>query len=335
MTYLRPQLLWWAAALVPLLGLCLWACAVAARRRRLLLGDQAAQLAPGFSRSRRLLRDGLALGAVGAVVFSLAGPVLGTVRREVEQRGVDVMVVLDTSRSMLAEDIEPSRLERAKRDLRGLVQRLHGHRLGVVTFAGDARVLVPLTHDGATLDLFLQDVDTSSNWTGGTAIGEGLELALEALEDNGGNEAVVILLTDGEDHTSDPPPQDVAIKALARGIPVHVVAVGHPDGAPIPLVSGRGGKTLLRDQDNQIVTTRPDEDLLEDIADAAGGVFLSAARTAFPLDELYDKRIALMEGVSRRSRLAERGIDRYQWTLVLALVLLGLRQVVGDRRTPS
>jgi Ca-activated chloride channel family protein len=332
LTFQRPDTLLWLVVLVPLVVLSAAAVSRAAARRKLLLGGQARSLAGLFSSQRRWLRDALALVSLGLVIVSLSGPLVGTYRREIEERGVDVMVVLDTSRSMLAEDVQPSRLELAKRDVRGLLQRLHGHRMGLVTFAGDARRVIPLTSDGSTFGLFLDDVDTSSNWTGGTAIGEGLELALDAFDDEQSTVSVIILLTDGEDHDSDPPPTEVSYQALARGIPVHVVAYGTDEGGNIPIRTSRGGITLLRDKDNNLVTTRPDPKLLQDIASTSGGVYLSADRTPFPLDEIFEKRIAVMDGVTRASRQKEQGIDRYQWGLMLALLCLGTRQVLRDGR---
>lgn len=336
MTLADPSLLVWILALLPLAAFAVWAAGAAGRRRVRLLGEQAARLQPGFRPSRRLLRDGLALLALGLVILAAAGPQWGRELREVNRRGVDVVIVLDTSRSMLAEDVRPNRLERAKREVRGLLDRMVGDRVGLVTFAGDARRISPLTHDAATFRLFLDDVDTSSNRLGGTAIGEGLGLALDSFDADRPEQGVIVLLTDGEDHASDPPPSEVAFKARARGIPIHVVAFGTRDGGTIPLVD-RGspaGRTLLLDADGSPVVSRPDEDLLREIADVGQGEFLSTERTAFPLDELFEKRILAMPGVARTVREAERGIDRYQWVLALALLALLLREVVRDT-TPS
>ncbi len=332
MTLADPSVLPWLFLLLPLLGACLLAASVARGRRARLLGAQADALLPGFSVARRLVRDGLLLAALALVLLALAGPLVGTEVHDVQRRGVDVMLVLDTSRSMLAEDVRPSRLERAKREIRGLLDRMLGDRVGLVTFAGDARRCVPLTHDAPSFRLFLDDVDTTSNALGGTAVGEGLELALEAFEAERPEQAVIVLLTDGEDHSSDPPQGEVAFKARARGIPVHVVSFGTSDGGPIPLPD-RGspsGRTLLLGDDGQPVISRPDEDLLREIADVGLGEFLSTERTAFPLDELFEKRIAVMPGVTRTTRQAERGIDRYQWALALALACLLGRAALRD-----
>lgn len=330
MSLSRPDTLLWLVALLPLAVYVALAVSRAAKRRTALLGLQATALGGPFSRGRRWLRDGLSLLALGLIITSLAGPLVGTSRREIEERGVDVMIVLDTSRSMLAEDVKPSRLELAKRDVRGLLQQMRGHRMGLVTFAGDARRVIPLTSDGSSFQLFLDDVDTHSNWTGGTAIGEGLELALDAFDQEQNSQPVIILLTDGEDHDSDPPPTEVSYQALARGIPIHVVAYGTDEGGNIPVRSSRGATTLLRDKENNLILSRPNARLLQEIASTASGVYLTVERTPFPLDEIFEKRIAAMEGVTRASRLKEEGIDRYQWGLVLALLCLGTRQILRD-----
>lgn len=329
-----PDRLLWLLALLPLLAYAGWAVARATRRRERLLGGLAAALCPGFSSARRLLRDGLLLLAVGLVIVAWAGPLFGTRVREVTRRGVDVMIVLDTSRSMLADDVRPNRLARAKREVRGLLDRLGGDRVGLVTFAGDARRIVPLTHDAATFALFLDDVDTFSNRTGGTAIGEGLEVALDSFDEDYPAEAVIVLLTDGEDHASDPPAREVAYQARAREIPIHVVAFGTEEGGTIRVPDGRRGSFALTDENGDVVVSRPDEDALREIADVGNGAFLSSERTAFPLDELYEKRIAVMRGEERKSRQAEESIERYQWPLALALVALGVRALCTDRSRP-
>ncbi len=332
MSFKDPSSLVWLLAALPIVGWGLLQLATARRRREQLLGSMADALAPGFSAPRRVVRDGLAALALSLMVVALSGPLVGTSLREVQRRGVDVMVVLDTSRSMLAEDLAPSRLERAKREVRGLLENMVGDRVGLVTFAGDARRICPLTHDATTFRLFLDDVDTLSNGLGGTAVGEGLELALDSFDEEYPAEAVIVLLTDGEDHASDPPPGEIAYEARARGIPIHVVALGTEEGSVLSVMDSRGRQNVLRDNAGEPVLSRPDFDLLETIAGIADGAFLSAERTPFPLDELYAKRIAVMEGVTRGSATREEGIDRFQWALVAALLCLGVRSVMHDRR---
>jgi Ca-activated chloride channel family protein len=333
-TFAEPVLL----ALLPLgpalFAFGAWAVVRARRRRRTLLGAQAAWLAPRFAVRRRLLRDALLSAAVLLCVVALAGPQVGTWMRTVQERGVDVMVVLDTSRSMLAADVTPSRLERAKREVRGLLDRMRGDRVGLVGFAGDARLVCPLTADPASFRLFLDDVDTTTSGRGGTAVAEGLDLAIESFDPDVSTARVVLLLTDGEDHHSDPPATEIAYKARARGIPVHVVAFGTAEGSVIPLAERRGRSDVVRDASGQPVISRPDEALLERIASIGDGAYLSAARTAFPLDELWEKRISVMQGVTRSTAGRREGVNRFQWALALALALLGTRALLPDGRAP-
>lgn len=332
MTFGSPERLAFLALLVPLLLLCAWAIGAARRRRERLLGGLVGALVPHASGPRRATRDAFLLVAVAALVLAWAAPQWGTWIREVEERGVDVMIVLDTSRSMLAEDLEPSRLERAKREVRGLLDHLAGDRLGLVAFAGSARRLCPLTSDLTTLRLLLDDADVLTNVRGGTAVGEGLELALDALAEDPTEAArMIVLLTDGEDHDSDPPPTEIAFRALSMGIPIHVVAFGTAEGATIPVRDPRAGTSgVVRDAAGDPVITRPDESLLEQIASISGGAFLSAARAPFPLDEIHEKRIAVLEGVSRATSSREEPVDRFQWALILALACLGVRAVLPD-----
>ncbi len=332
MSFADPQQLVWLAVPVVLVPFAAWAVARAAARRREFFGPQAARLAPRFSRSRRLLRDGLLAGALALLVAALARPEHGQWMREVNLRGVDVLVVLDTSRSMLATDLAPDRLERAKREVRALLDRLRGDRAGLVAFSGDARLVCPLTSDPSSFRVFLDDLDSNSLGRGGTAVGEGLEQALDALEDAAEGARVVVLLTDGEDHDSDPPPDQVAYRALALGIPVHVIAFGTAEGSTIPVRLDDGDTDVVRDQDGQPVISAPNEPLLASITGITGGAFVSAERTPFPMDELWDKRIAVMEGVTRASSLRSEGVNRYQWALVAALAVLSLRTLLPDGR---
>src|SRR5262249_12373592 len=154
-------------------------------------------------------------------------------------------------------------------------------------------LICPLTSDPTSFRVSLDDVDTNTNALGGTAIGEGLEKALDALKEGAEATRVVVLLTDGEDHDSDPPATEGAYKARALGIPVHVIAFGSPDGSTIQVRGDDGSVDVVKDKDGQPVISRPDEDLLEKLAGIGGGAFLSAARTPFPMDEVWDKRIAL------------------------------------------
>ncbi len=332
MSFARPDMLLWLLLLVPIVGYSLWAVARAQGRRARLFGGLAGELAPRFSRGRRLLRDSLAALALAGTLLAAAGPLFGTWVREVVQRGVDVMIVLDTSRSMLARDMSPSRLDRAKRDVRGLLEHLGGDRVGLVTFAGDARRVCPLTHDPTSFRVFLDDVDTLTNARGGTAVGEGLELALDAFDPEVQAQKVILLLTDGEDHTSDPPPTEIAYNARSQGIPIHVVAYGTPDGARIYYTDETGQRRPVVDDQGEVVMSTPDEGLLERIAGTSRGAFLAADRTAFPLDEIWNKRISQMEGVTRASSTREEGIDRFQWAVVLALVCLGVHVCLSDGR---
>ena len=332
MTFGRAGVLVWLALAIALLAFGAWAAARAGARRRALLGGQADVLAPRFAVARRVLRDALLAAGVAACVLALAAPKVGTWVRPVQERGVDLMIVLDTSRSMLARDLSPTRLERAKREIRGLLDRLHGDRIGLVTFAGDARIVCPLTADPASFRLFLDDVDMATNARGGTAVGEGLELALDSFDPSFPSARVIVLLTDGEDNASDPPASEVAYRAHALGIPVHVVAFGTAEGSEIAIDDEHGNSDVVRTAEGEPVISVPDEALLEQVAHIGDGAYLSAERTAFPLDEIWDKRIALMEGVTRNTASRTEGIDRFQWALVLALVLLGTRALLPDGR---
>ncbi len=338
MSFGAPDRLWWLLALPPLIAWSIAATQFARAHRRRLLGDMADTLAAGFSVTRRVLRDILAILALGLVIVAWAEPLYLTRLREIERRGVDVMIVLDTSRSMLAHDMSKGRLERAKLEVRGLLSELEQggggdvqFSIGLVTFAGDARRISPLTRDPQSFRLLLDEVDTNTNSKGGTAVGEGLVLALDAFDPESESPRVIVLLTDGEDHMSDPSPLDIALRAKIEGVPIHVVAFGTRSGAKVPNPdAGVNGARWMRNADGEDHISIPDFELLEKLAQRSGGVYLAAYETAFPLNVIWDKRMAVMEGVTQATSSRQEGINRYQWALAVALICLGLRCVIAE-----
>jgi Ca-activated chloride channel family protein len=245
------------------------------RRRRALqaaCGALAARVAPEANLSRPAGRLSLSLAGLALLALALAQPQCGT-RTELSQRyGADVVVVLDVSRSMEARDVRPSRLERARLEVGALIDGLRGHRIGVVVFAGEAFVQCPLTTDYDAARLFLRAVGPDSVPQQGTAVANALRAAKELLEaaERGARGKVVLLVSDGEDH--DGQVLDAASALAAAGIRVHAVAVGTPEGAPIPIVDRGGAVTgWRRDRRGNPVATRLDESTLRLVADRGGG----------------------------------------------------------------
>jgi Ca-activated chloride channel homolog len=330
-----------AYLVLALLGLALGALAlvVALRRRarlaRVLPARHAERLAPGVSRRRPALQGslyGLGLALLG---LALAQPQCGSKSEVVKKRGIDVVVALDASKSMLARDVAPSRLERAKLELTTLLDELKGDRVGLVVFAGEAFVQSPLTSDYAAAKLFLGAVAPEQMPQGGSNIGAALRLSKQVLDgaDRGAKERVVVLLSDGEDLFGE---VDEAVRELSdAGIQVLTVGVGSEAGEPIPLTNRRGEFVdYQKDRSGQTVITRLDRAGLSAIAEATGGAFFFQQRGVAMAQVL--ERIERLQKSELESRVAVRYDERFQYFAApgLALLVLGMLLLPSRRRVP-
>jgi Ca-activated chloride channel homolog len=328
-----PEVLPWLA-LVP--GLALFFLWTARRDRRALarLGDPASlpRLAATVDRRRRRAKRALVLvGATGGLL-ALAAPRWGTTWEEVQHRGIDLVVVADVSRSMLARDggagSDLSRLERARREAQNLLRSTRGDRLALVAFAGQAVLECPLTFDHGALELFLQSLDPDLVSAQGSDLGAGIRLALEAFEGDGSpTSRAILLLSDGEDHGGRA--LEAAEEARSRGIKIFALGIGTPAGSP--LWNARG--ELRRDERGEVIVSRLAEGDLQRLAELTQGHYRRARTTDLDLEKLYQEELlpALDEeelSQGRRRRLQER----FQWFLALALVGLALEPLVSDRR---
>lgn len=284
------------------------------------------RLVPGLSAGRSRLRVALAFLALVGGAFALTGPVRGYSLQEVERAGHDIVIVVDTSRSMLVQDVRPDRLTRAKREVRGLLQRLEGDRVGLLAFAGDVREVAPLTHDRRTLQHFVDTLSPQDNLVGGTNLGAALEAAVDLFDDRTGAHEAVVLITDGEDLEGNA--REVARSAADTGIRVYVVGMGTPGGGKIP--DGRGG--FVRDETGAEVVSTLDGSTLRAIAEVTGGDYLSVRDAALPLEELYEKRITQLETRELWAGKLRVPHDRYQWPLVLAFTCMLVESGLRERR---
>ena len=327
--WLRPSAVW--APFVGLLVLLVGGWGLARRRRdreRLVHPVQLARFLPGFSAGRAVGRLSFAALATVLLGVSLVGPVLGYTFREVTGTGIDLVVCIDTSRSMLARDVRPDRISRAKREVAGLLDVLGSDRVALIAFAGDAREVAPLTHDRVALSSLLERVSPDENRLGGTSLASALERALELFDGRTGSNEAIVLITDGEDLAGEG--LTVAATAKARGIRVFVVGVGTVEGGKIPVDRDGGGEAFLTDKQGAEVVTRMDRDSLRQLAEKTGGEFLAVDEHPTPLEALYEKRISRYEGrefVGGKERIPN---DRYQWPLFAALACMlgeaGLRE---------
>ncbi len=327
MSLLRPDALP-LLLLAPLLGVLLWRLDRArARRLARVVGPRALALADLSGRRRRVQRALFATALLLALLAMLQ-PVWGETTREVEQKGVDILVCLDVSQSMMARDLAPSRLARARREIAALAERAVGDRLGLVVFAGDARLAVPLTRDRESFRELVGLADPLSVERGGTDLGAALAKALEALQGQTGEHEVVLLLTDGEDHEGRG--LRVARECRTRNVTVHGVGFGSALGAKIP-IAGENGEVFLRDRAGADVVSKMDAATLRRIAEATGGDFVDAHARSGVLPELYEQRILPMARKAfEREELRARE-NRFQWPLLAAFLLWILIPCLGDR----
>ena len=325
----------WPAAVPVLLLVPLWWLLLRGldrlRQRRLAstLGPRARALTPGFSPGQRGLRRTLSGSALLGALLAVLQPLWGEDVRKVEQRGVDILVCLDVSRSMLARDMPPSRLLRARREIRALAERIRGDRMGLVAFAGEARLTVPLTQDMDSYADLVDMADPLSVRRGGTDLGAALDKAVEALAGQTGDHEVVLLITDGED--LEQKGLRAAEKCKEKHITVHTIGFGSAQGSKIT-VEGQGGEAFLRDRAGKEVVSAMDPVSLRRIAETTGGEFVDAGAMPLPLLELYQKRIQPMARKSFEAEERREKKNRFQWPLLAALVLWILESCLTDRK---
>ncbi len=327
MHFSAPQALWLLWILPPLAALYV----LSARRRRVAMRRFADEtmidrLVPPASRGRTWLRGGMLGAALLGVLLAAAGPRWGFSWEEVQRRGVDVVVTLDLSRSMLAEDAKPNRLVAAKREITDLLELLQGDRVGLVAFAGSAYVQCPLTLDYGAFSLFLDPMDPDWVPIGGTDLAEAVRVSTKTFQDSERSGRAVILITDGEDHSGEL--QKAAEEARKEGVHVFVVGMGAPEGAPIP--DGRGG---FIKEDGKVVLSKLDEVALKELALTTGGTYVRSVAGDLDLRRIYTQDIkGTLEARDLSSSRQRRWEERFQWALLPALLLLVLESLSGTRR---
>lgn len=329
MRFQAPMLLLAAAVALVVLPLLLFLAGRAAERarRRLVAEELLPKLAQGFRPSRRRLKAVLQVTGILAVLVALAGPRVGTREVTVKRRGIDLVIALDVSNSMLAKDVPPSRLARARREISAFVQGLSGDRVALVAFAGDAYLQCPLTLDYGAAEMFLDVMDPGSVTRQGTNLGAAIRTSLDAFGEGEDKYRAIVLVTDGEDQGGD---VDAATQEAARrGIRIFPIGVGSEDGEPIPLSADEGGG-YKKDRQGQVVMTSLDVQSLERIALATGGEFHRATTGELELDRIHEglEKLGEKELASRSFTQYE---ERFQFPLGLGLLLLLIDFALPDR----
>jgi Ca-activated chloride channel family protein len=282
--------------------------------------DMIKKMMPGFSRGRVIWKAALFILAYTLLIVALADPQIGQTVEEVKREGVDIIVALDVSLSMMAEDISPNRLEKAKYEVSKLIDILEGDRIGLVAFAGMAHVQCPLTLDYSAAKLFLRMMDVDLIPQPGTAIGDAIRESMKAFNQKERKHKVLILITDGEDHESKP--IEAAEEAAAEGIKIFTIGLGSPQGVPIPMYDRYGNPAgFKKDRQGNVVTTKLDVTTLQTIAFNTGGEYYISTAGETELRKIYEK-INEMEKKELTSKQFSQYEDRFQIFIILALLVL-------------
>lgn len=299
-----------------------------AAARRFVEQPMIARLMPELRGSRPWIKGILLLSGVTLLIVAAAQPQYGVYYEKVKpQHGVDCFILFDVSRSMLAEDVAPNRLGRAKSDIRDLLTKLGGDRVGLIVFAGKPVLKVPLTSDAGFFDTVLDEIDTRSAPRGGTLIGDAIRKALDSLPPRGDHDQVLVLLTDGEDQDSYP--LEAAKQAAERGVQIFTVGLGDSsEGARIPLRNAAGKIDYVKD-DGKEHWSKTDQSVLQQIASLTGGAHVAAGTRTYDLGQIYEDRLAeLTRGELQQQVERRRFNDQYQVFLALALVLLAAERLL-------
>ena len=327
--FAHPQYLWLLLA-VPALIALYWAAARNRRKRLARFGNPTLLrgLMPEVSTGRVRLKSILFTAAVALLVLAFARPQWGSKLREETSEGIEMMLVVDVSNSMLAEDFAPNRLERTKYAIDRLFDGLRQDRVGLVVFAGEPKVQLPITSDYRMAKAFARKIDPSLVAVQGTAVGKALSQALMSFssETEQNHSRVIVLITDGENHEDDA--VAVAERAKELGIRIFTIGIGTPEGAPI-----RIGGEFIRDEKGDMVVSKLDEQMLQQIADITGGAYVRSSNQSVGLDEIVQS-INRMEATELSTVKFEEYNEQYQYLVGLALFLLLAEFFLLDRRNP-
>jgi Ca-activated chloride channel family protein len=287
-------------------------------------------LIPFYSKSRENLKFLLIFLCITSMIIGISNPQIGTKMEEVKREGVDLMIALDLSNSMLAEDIKPNRLERARQAISRLIDKLEGDRIGLIVFAGDAYVQLPITTDYSAAKLFLSTVNTNIVPSQGTAIGKAIDLSIRSVDMENGQNKAIIIITDGENHEDDALEQ--AKLANEKDVFVHTLGMGLSKGGPIPIYNKYGNNAGYRkDKEGNTIISKLNEQMLQEIASAGNGTYVRANNTQAGLSTLFSE-INKMEKKEIGTMVFTDYKDRFQLFLSIALLLLFFDLILLSRK---
>jgi len=325
--FAHPDTLYLLAIIPLLMALFIWGRAKRKKQLRKFGEDMLMdQLMPDVSNRRPIWKFYLTLLGITSMIFVVAGPQFGSKLQSTTRKGIELIIALDVSNSMLAEDIVPNRLERAKQAISQMVDKLGNDKIGLIVFAGDAYTQLPITTDYASAKMFLSTINTGIVPTQGTAIGKAIQLGIRSFGPQEDVSRAIIVITDGENHEDD------AIKAAEeaheKGIIVYTIGMGSAKGAPIPI---GGNNNFRKDRDGNVVITKLDEKMLQEIAIAGGGKSIRANNTKVGLNELL-KEINKLEKSEIESKVYSEYDDQFQWLAWIAFVILIVEIFILERK---
>ena len=331
MTFGAPEWLW-GLLLIPLL-IALFVRAEHRGLKRLQQFVSARllpQLAGTVNRRRRIIRFGLLLLGLALAIGSLAQPRWGYTFEDVKRKGLDLLVAVDTSRSMLSNDVQPNRLDRVKLAIQDLIDELQGDRVGLIAFAGRAFLQAPLTIDYDAVIEAVNDLDTKTIPEGGTNISSAITLATQSFGKSAMGNRALIIFTDGEELSGDA--VKTAKAAADAGVRIFTIGVGTPQGSLIPVTSDNGETSFVKDSAGQVVKSKLDDKRLREVAEATGGFYLHLENGPRTMQQVQSEGLAKMQAAEMDVRLSRRPIERYEWPLGGALIALALSILIPERK---
>src|ERR1035437_5405869 len=322
----------YAFGLIPLFIIVYWVVFRWRKKALAAYGDISIiqRLFPDVSKSKRVWKFVLFLFAFAFLIIGIVNPQVGSKLEEVKRKGADLMICLDVSNSMKAEDLQPNRLEKAKQAIAKLLDKLEGDRIGIIVFGGEAYVQLPITTDYSAAKLFLESINTDMIPTQGTAIRAAIDLSIESFGKDEGKNKAIIIITDGENHEDD------AVKATEvaaeKGITTHTIGMGSAEGSPIPVYKNNVREGYRKDKDGNTVVTKLDEQILKEIAAAGNGIYVHATNSDPGLNNVLNA-IGKLEKKQFESKMYSDYEDRFQWFISAALVLLLIEVFLSERKS--
>ncbi|MEG1573019.1 MAG: VWA domain-containing protein [Bacteroidales bacterium] len=328
----EPAILYLLILVAPLLA-CFYIYLYRKHRNIRKLGDQnlILSLMPDYSKGKNNLKFYCILCAFILLIFTLANPQMGTKVKKVDRKGIDLMIALDISESMNCQDIQPSRLMRSKQSIIRLLEKLQNDRIGLVVFAGDAFVQLPLTSDYGAAKLFINNINTSDMSVQGTAIGAAIDLCTQSFDPQSANKKnkAIIVISDGENHEDNA--MDAAAKASSNNIIVNTIGMGLPQGGPIPIYVNGQIQGYKRDKEDHIILTKLNENMLQEIAQAGNGSYVSANNSSAGVETIFEK-LNKLDKTTHDSRNISDYESKFQYILFGALLLLIIDLLLFEKK---